>query len=161
MWWLSLTTAWALPADRVVFTVGDRIVTQSDIAFETFFAAHDRSPVAAFEAPDYPVEAKLVDVAMIRALAGDIVIYRPTDDEVRARVAAFMAHFPDPLEGRRALEAWGMDEDEFLGFVFSRMVVERCVARSVVGEGDDPEWRARYAAWTGELRDRTAVRLAP
>ena len=144
-----------------MFSVGERIVTQSDLAFEAFFAAHDSSPVPAFEASDYPLEAKLVDIAMIRALAGDIAIYRPSDDEVRARVEAFLGQFPEHFEGRRALEAWGMDEDEFLGFVFSRMVVERCVARSVVSTGGDDDWRDRYAAWTGELRARTPVRLAP
>jgi hypothetical protein len=62
--------------DAVLHVVGDRIVTQSDVTFEADFDPHDRSPLIALEDPDYPLETRLVDFAILRELAGDIEIYR-------------------------------------------------------------------------------------
>ncbi len=161
MWWMALTTALADPVERVVVFAGDRIVTQTDVAFEAFFSPRDLSPVPAFEDESYTVEDKLVDIALARALAGDLVIFRPSDAEVRARRDAFLASFAEPEEGRRRLADWGFDGEEFLGFLYSRMVAERCVLRSVVASTSGADWPERYQAWRSELRRRAPVRRAP
>ncbi|MBM4390325.1 MAG: hypothetical protein FJ090_04315 [Deltaproteobacteria bacterium] len=161
MWWIALATLHAEPVDRVLVFAGDRIVTEGDVAFEAFFSPHDASPVPAFEDEGYPVEEKLVDIALARALAGDLAIFRPSDAEVRARLDAFLASFAEPEEGRRRLMEWGFDGEEFMGFLYSRMVAERCVLRSVVASDTGADWTERYAAWTTELRSRSPVRRAP
>jgi len=158
---MALATLHAEPVDRVLVFAGDRIVTEGDVAFDAFFSPRDSSPVPAFEDDTYAVEEKLVDIALARALAGDLAIFRPADGEVRARFDAFLASFPEPEEGRRRLMEWGFDGEEFLGFLYSRMVAERCVLRSVVASTSGADWNDRYLAWTAELRRRSPVRRAP
>jgi len=164
MGWLWLTFAVAAPVDRVLFVVGERIVTQSDAVFETFFDAHDHPPIPRLEDPSAPVELRLRDIAVIRQVAGDTSVFRPTDADVRARADAVLATWPRPEEGLVALAAWGMDEQAFLGFVYSRLVVERCVARNV-GLPPGPEgpeaWALRYVAWVEAQRARVDLREPP
>lgn len=153
----------AEPLDRVLFVVGERVVTRSDVAFETFFDAHDASPVPAFEAAG-PVDERLRDIAVIRQLAGDISVFQPSAADVRTRADAFLAHWPRADDGLAALRAWGLDESGFLGLVYSRLVVERCVRRSVPLPADLTDtaalvaWSARYDAWVAEVRGRTSLR---
>lgn len=161
LWFLL---AQAAPVDRVLFVVGDRLVTQSDAVFETFFDEHDRGPYAVLVNAGTPPELRLRDIAAIRQVAGDTSVFRPTNAEVRARADAFLSTWPRPDDGLVALSAWGMDESAFLGFVYSRLVVERCVARNV-GAPPAPEaaaeWELRYAAWIAEIRGRVELREPP
>lgn len=164
MWSLSL--ALAEPLDRVLLVVGERIVTQSDVAFETFFDAHDRSPVPAFEDATTPLPDRLRDMAVIRQLAGDVSVFRPSSADVRTRAEAFLAHWPRADDGLAEVRAWGLDEQAFMGHVYSRMVVEKYVLRSLAlpPDGQDDAalaaWRARYVPWIAELRGRADVHEA-
>ena len=166
MFVLSLSLALAEPLDRVLFIVGERIVTQSDVAFETFFDAHDQSPVPAFEDSSTPLPDRLRDMAVIRQLAGDVSVFRPSAAEVRTRAEAFLAHWPRADDGLADLRDWGLDEQAFMGHLYSRMVVEKYVLRSVavpLESQDDAEivaWRLRFAAWIADLRGRADVREA-
>lgn len=161
-----LSSAIAAPLDRVLFVVGERIVTESDVAFETFFDTFDQSPVPALEDDQRPVNERLLDIAVVRQLAGDISVFQPSAAEVRTRADAALAYWPRADDGLAALRTWGLDEPAFLGFVYSRLVVERCIRRSVPlpSEPVTPEalaaWNTRYGAWIAEVRARTEVRVA-
>lgn len=166
MWTTVIALASAAPLDRVIFVVGERIVTESDVAFETFFDNYDQSPIPALEDDSRPVRERLLDIAVVRQLAGDISVFQPSAAEVRTRADAALAHWPRAEDGLAALRAWGLDEPSFLGLIYSRLVVERCIRRSVPlpPEPATPEataaWSERYGAWIAEVRARTEVRTA-
>jgi hypothetical protein len=161
---LAIAAAWAGPVDRVLFVVGGRIVTQSDVVFETFFDELDDSSIPAFEDPTQPLPERLRDIAVVRQLAGDTSIFRPQAGDVRARADAFLSHWPRPDDGLLALREWGYEEPAFLGFLYSRLVAERFVARSVpppragADASELAEWRQRYDAWMIEARGRVEIR---
>lgn len=148
----------ATEVDRVLYVVGDRIVTESDVAFEAFFDARDQSPVPAMEGRAADRERLLAEIAVVRQLAGDIAVYRPSNAGVRVRADAFLATFANPEAGLRALADWGFDETAFLGFLYSRLVVEQYVQRDVASGGGDTGWRTEYDAWMVAQMARTNVR---
>ncbi len=162
---LTICLAFAAPADRVLFVVGSRIVTQSDVAFETFFGDADRSPVPAFEDPAVPLPERLRDIAAVRQLAGDTAVFRPDPGDVRARADAFLSHWARPDDGLAALRDWGFDESAFLGLLYSRLVAERFVSRSLpppsadAAEAERAEWLQRYSEWIKEARGRVEIRV--
>lgn len=168
--WLSLLVlalgplARAEPVDRLLYVVGDRIVTAGDLAFELDVDAHDASPIVALDATEYPREQRVLDMTVIRALAGDTVIYRPTAEEVEARWELVRATWARAEDFEAFLARWGMDGDDLRGFLYSRMVVERYIRR-VAGSADvpveSPEFSAVYQRWVAEVRDKVSFRRAP
>lgn len=152
----------ATEIDRILFVVGDRIVTESDVAFEAFFDLRDQSPIAPFEGRAADRERFLAEIAVIRQLASDIAVYRPTNSSVRTRADAFLGTFANPEAGLRALADWGLDETAFLGFLYSRLVVEQYVLRDVATGDSAPRWRENYTAWVAEQVARAPIRkVAP
>ena len=154
----------AEPVDRLLYAVGERIVTAGDLAFELDLDEHDVSPILALEVPEYSREQRLVDMTVVRALAGDTVVYRPTADEVEARWMKVRATWSRPEEFEAFLERWGMDGEALRGFLYSRMVVERYIRR-VAGSAEAPVDSAAfvpvYTSWMAEVRQRVLVRRAP
>lgn len=156
--------------DRVVASVGDRVITRSDVALERVLRTRDPSPVAAIQARrDDPLEA-LVDLALARGQAGDIAVYEPSAVDVRERVAAVRGGWPDPREWVAFLERVGHTEEQLAGALYSRMVVERFVLRNITaparGRADDPAKAASaadaaYGRWVAEQRRRVNVRIIP
>jgi hypothetical protein len=154
--------AYAEIVDGVVHVVGERIVTRSDLVFEADFDPHDPSPLAPLEDPAYPLEQRLVDFAILRQLAGDIEIYRPSTSEVRERWRQFREGWPRAEDHAAFLARWGLDDEQLLGFFYSRLVVERYVARNatqaaaVTATGELSA--EAYQAWMAGLRARADVR---
>lgn len=162
VWFWMTAAASAEVVDGILHVVGERIVTRSDVAFEAHFDGHDASPLAALEDPTYALEQRLVDFAVLREFAGDIEIYRPKTTEVRARWERFRDGWPQPDDHLAFLARWGLDDQQLLGFLYSRLVVERYVARNA-GQAaavlDRDEITASvYQAWMAGLRARTTVR---
>lgn len=162
MWLLWLGLARAEVVDRILHVVGERIVTQSDLAFEAALDPLDQSPVPALDAADYPLEERLVDFAIVRDLAGDIAIYAPSPAEVRARWEKVRASWPSREEHDAFLARWGLDDERLMGQLYSRMVVERYVLRNLAparGEGlDEAAWTALYRPWIARLREQATIR---
>lgn len=162
LFWVGLAEAEVV--DGVLHVVGERIVTRSDVAFEADVDPHDTSPLAALENSAYPLERRLVDFAVLRELAGDTEIYRPSPSEVRARWERFRAGWANPEEYPAFLARWGLDDDQLLGFFYSRLVVERYVARNAAqaaaGLSKEEITAELYQAWMAELRARADVRSA-
>lgn len=161
---LASGAARAEPVDRLLYTVLDRIVTQADVDFDADLDPHDACPIPALEAPDYPREQRLVDITIVRALAGDTVTYRPTPDEVEARWEAVRASWARAEDFEAFLRRWGLDGDGLRGLLYSRMVAERYIRR-VAGTTDAPADTAAftpvYQAWIGTIRAQTLIRKAP
>jgi hypothetical protein len=159
---LFLSPAHAEVVDAVLHVVGDRIVTRSDAAFEADLDPHDQSPLTPLEDPGYAIEQRLIDFAIVRELAGDIEIYRPSAADVRDRWESLRAAWPAPGDHAAFLSRWGMDDDQLLGFFYSRLVVERYIARNAaqaasLSSAADLTAEA-YQAWMSGLRARVTVR---
>jgi hypothetical protein len=162
LWMLLARIAGAEVVDGILHVVGERIVTRSDVAFEEEFAVRDTSPVAPLEDSTYALEQRLVDFAILRDLAGDIEIYKPPPGEVRARWERLRDGWPHPEDHAAFLQRWGLDDDQLLGFLYSRMVVERYVARNAGQAAAALDGGAltaeAYQAWMAGIRARTTVR---
>lgn len=154
--------------DRVVASVGDRVITQSDVALERVLRERDPSPVPAIQGRrGDPLDA-LVDLALARGHAGSIAVYEPSAADVRARMAAVRAAWPDPRDWAVFLDRVGHTEEQLAGALYSRMVAERYVVRNITaparGRVEDPaeaEGAAEvaYARWVDEQRRRVAIRV--
>lgn len=143
--------------DRIEVVVGDRIVCASDVALEAALDAHDQGPVSALEDPATAYRERLVDLAVLRGLAGEIEVFRPDPADVEARWQRFRASFDGPEAVEAFLREWGFTEAEFKGLLYSRMVSERYVLRNLpggVGGG------AAFREWMDGLRARVAIRDA-
>lgn len=154
---LLLPAASADVLDRIEVVVGDRIVCASDVALEAALDPHDQSPVSALENPATPYRERLVDLAVLRGLAGEIEVFRPDSADVEARWQRFRATFDAPEAADRFLADWGFTEAEFKGLLYSRMVSERYVLRNLPG---GVAGGAGFREWMDGLRARVAIRDA-
>jgi hypothetical protein len=145
---LLLAHAHAEVVDRILHVVGERIVTASDVAFEAALDPHDESPIRLLERPEYAYEDRLVDYAVLRELAGDVEVFRPAGTEVRARWETFRDRWAHREDRDAFLARWGLDDERMQGFLYSRMVVEKYIARNILTtrrEDEDPLTRYRTA----------------
>lgn len=157
---LLVNSANAEVVDRILYVVGTRVITASDLLFEEELDPYDQSPIPALDVPSYPVEARLIDFAVLRELASDQSIYRPEARDVRVRYEAVRGRFDSNASFGAFLRRWGLDEVLLQGFLSSRMVVERFVRRNASLEaGGDPT--TRYQGWMAELRTRVILRALP
>ena len=139
--------------DRILHVVGQRTVTVSDLAFEADLDPHDQSPVPAFEGPGLPLEQRLVDCALLREQAGDIDILKPSASDVQERWDRIREGWVPVGESAAFLARWGIDEEGVKGWLYSRMVVERFVLRSLAAPT-----AAAYLEWMAPIRARGVVR---
>jgi hypothetical protein len=139
----AVGAARAETVDGVLYVVGARIVTRSDVTLEDALAPFDRSPVPALVDPARPTAERLVDIAVLRERAGDTDIYAPTAADVRARLERVRASV-GAAAWTGFLRAWGLDEERLQGLLYSRMVVERYVLRNFGVSDADP---AAFEAW--------------
>ncbi len=116
-----------------------------------------------------PLEA-LIDLAIARALAGDVSLYQPTQSQVRERLAAVRGTWSDPRDWEAFLARTGHSEEQLAGALYSRIIAERYVLRNVTsrveGRADDADAsqeaaRLAYARWITEQRQRVLVRVVP
>lgn len=160
---LCVLLAHAEVVDRIQYVVGDRIITTSDIAFETEFVAIDESPEAPLMDPSYAIEQRLIDYAILRAKAGDTAFFQPSAADLRDRWDHFRAAFPTPDAYRDFLKRWGLDDDRFQAFLYSRMVVERFIHRNIglavqQARGSSDDFISVYQTLMHELRASVVVR---
>ena len=161
---LALTTpALGERIDRVVAVVGERVVTEGDIAFEEALGGREGCPVPVLCDPARPVLEHLVDMAVVRGLAGEAATYRPPTADVELRVLEVRDAFSPPSAWLAFLERFGLTEDALAGLLYSRMVVERFVQRNIVlptlAKGGDEEacrfaWNEAIAGWRTQVSIR-------
>ena len=153
-------TAQAEVVDRVVAVVGGQLVVASDIALEEVLVTIDASPSPFWDR--MPVEERLIDAAVIRHLAGELPLYQPHSEEVRARLEGARAHFAGRAAWMDFLASWGLDEGGLRQLLRRRMVVERYLARSIpVDTGDRDAWQESCDVLLSSVRPRTEIRRIP
>jgi hypothetical protein len=144
--------------------VGDRVITESELRLERALAPIDPGPVPPLEARRADAERFLVELAIVRALAGSTAVYQPEPARVRERLDALRAAFPSPAAWTAFLAEHGLNEDALRAVLYSRMVVERYVQRNLgLAARAEPtaDWDARYAAWIDAQRARVSIREIP
>lgn len=149
--------------DRVLAVVGDRVITASDVELEEALAGHLDCPEAVLCDPSVPVLDRLMDIALVRGLAGDAATYRPSQQELERRLAAIRSSWTDPTGYSLFLTRFGLTSDDLAGFVYSRMVVEKYVQRNMTlgwTTGGDPS--SQYREWISRQRAHVSSRrIAP
>ena len=159
--------SWTTPShaervDRVLAVVGDRIVTVSDVEIEDALVGHLDCPEPALCNAAVSTLDRLIDIAIIRGLAGDAATYRPPPGDLDRRLITVRASWSDPEGYGRFLTRFGFGEDDFAGLVFSRMVVERYVQRNVViafeATGSTPNVQSSFDEWIGRRRAQVSIR---
>ena len=105
-----------------------------------------------------------MDLTIIRALAGDTLIYRPTPEEVEVRWERVRASWPRAEDFDAFLTRWGLDGDALRGLLYSRMVSERYIRRVAATHDVPAETEAFapiYQEWIAEIRAKAQPRRAP
>jgi hypothetical protein len=160
MLWLAASgPARGEPVDRILYVVDDRLVTSSDLVLEQVLSEHDPGPIHRLRGPEPDLEVILVDMAVVRALAGDVALYHPTERAVRERLESVRSSWVDPAGYQRFLATTGLDEPELSGILFSRMVVEQYLLRSLgTDSSSSSEAKDRYSDWIREKRRSAKIR---
>lgn len=148
--------------DRILAVVGERVVTSTDVNLEDALAGHLGCPVPYLCDPSQETLPRLVDLAVIRGMAGDATPYRPSPDELEGRMVAVRASWGEASAYQAFLGRFGMTDDDLSGHVFSRMVVERYVERNVMlalsTRTEPQEGGAAYREWMGRQRMGVSIR---
>ena len=147
--------------DRVVVSVEEQLITESEIRLEQVISALDRSPSPFWDREHGTPLERLVEAAIVRELAGDLALYQPTDDAVRERVEAMRGHFPDRGGWQAFLDSWGLSEDDLRALVRRRMVVERYLDRAIQVRGDREAWWAASEEMLARQAARFRIRSIP
>jgi hypothetical protein len=144
--------------DRIVAVVGDRLALASDVAIENEIAARNVYTVAALAERRKDAARWLVDMAIVRALAGDVRVYEPTRQEVAEALERFVSTFDDAASYRQLLDRFGLSQERLQSLLTTRLVVERYIQRNVGLGLTDEELAARYDEWIAERRQQVAIR---
>ncbi len=147
--------------DRIVAVVGERLVTQSDVALEELLHTLDPSPIMVLRTSTLLPLQIAIDRAIIRGLAGSTAVYAPAEEDVRARVAAVMSRIESEGGWDAFQDLTGMTLDRLTGIVYSRLVVERYIQRNVELAARNTDIQAYYSEWIAVQRQRTSVRMVP
>ena len=150
--------------DRVVASVGRRVITASDLTLDEVLRERDTRNTPGLETTAQSSLEALLDEAIIRSLAGDVPVYRPGAAELRARLDRLRQSWEDPADYLNFLSTFGLDEDRLEGILYSRMVVERYVHRAVGlsidrrANGEDAFEQA-YRTWIERERQLATIRI--
>ena len=144
--------------DRIVAVVGDRLVLASDVAVENEIATRNVYTLAALAERRKDAGRWLVDMAIVRALAGDVRVYEPTRQDVADALQRFTATFADATSYRQLLDRYGLSQERLQSLLTTRLVVERYIQRNVGLGLTDEELASRYDEWIAERRQQVAIR---
>lgn len=159
---LALVCTWSAfaPAevvDRIERLVADRVITASDVSFDAELRVHDHAGIPCLEEPELAGLERLTDYAVLRALAADIAIYRPTDAEVQSRWRRFRDAWPLDADYAAFLARWGYDDEALRALFSSRLAAERYLLRNHAARGEGDRGTG-CRAWLLELRARARIR---
>jgi hypothetical protein len=144
--------------DRIIAVVGDRLVLQSEVELEREIASRSVYLIAALSSERTNAREWLVDMAIIRGLAGDVKVYQPASGDVVAAVERLKASYTDPADLARFYERFGIDEGRLDNLVYNRLVVERYIQRNIALGVTDEELASHYRSWITERRQTVAIR---
>jgi hypothetical protein len=144
--------------DRIVAVVGDRLVLASDVAIETEIGARNVYTLSALADRRKDASRWLVDMAIVRELAGDVRVYEPTRQDVADALERFAQTFGDAATYRAFLEHSGLSQERLQSLLTTRLIVERYIQRNVGLGLTDAELAVRFDQWIAERRQQVAIR---
>lgn len=148
--------------DRVVAVVEEQLITASDVALEGDILRYDASPVPFWSRRHGDALHRLIDAAVIRELTGDVALYRPTDEQVGARVEAMRDRFDDRARWQAFLSSRGLDEDGLRVLIERRMIVESYLTRNIaIPVSQDDAFVAAVEALLDPVEKRLRIREVP
>ena len=145
--------------DRVVAVVEEQLITASDVALEADLSRIDTSPVPFWSRSHGDALHRLIDAAVIREIARDVALYKPSDEQIGARLATMREGLADRDSWHGFLSGRGLDEEALRAVMERRMVVEAYLLRNIaVSPTDEAQFievvDATLAPWEDRLRIR-------
>lgn len=157
---LTSTVASAAVVDRVVVVVEDEIILASDVRVEGMLTGLDASPLPFYRLDHATSEERLIMAALVRALAGQVALYDPAPEAVRARVEALRRRLGPSWKDWLSLT--GLDDEHVERLIRRRMRVESYLTRNLPLDPSDTEaWLAACHELLDGVRGRFLVRRVP
>lgn len=148
--------------DRVVADVEGELVLMSDVAREALLAEMDPGGTPFWDPAWRTPEDRLIDAAIVRAIAAAVRLYEPSRQDVQRRVEAIRAQFADRRAWRTFLDQIAADESRLEVIVRRRLVVDRYLSRNLlVAESDRKAFQSAAALHLEQLRQAMRVRRIP
>jgi hypothetical protein len=148
--------------DRVVAEVQQQLVLASEVQLESDLVSRDRSALPFFTDAHADPLTRLIDAAVLRAAAGDVGLYQPTDEEVQARLEEVRSTFVDRTSWEAFLTLHGLDERALGRVLRRRLVAERYLRRNLSADpADAATWLSECDGLLSQLRGRVRVRRIP
>ena len=160
---LLTLSAHAEVIDRVVAIVEEQLITTSDVTLEADLSRIDSSPVPFWSREHAEALHRLIDAAVIREIARDVALYKPSDEQIGARLAAMRERFPDRDAWQAFLTGRGLDEEALRAVMERRMIVEAYLQRNIaVSPSDEEPFIAAVETLLAPWEDRLRIReVAP
>ena len=158
---LSLPMKASEVIDRIVAVVDRSIISLSDVRLGAELSSLSPSPFPPFQARREDSLQFLIEVRVLRRLAGDVPLYMPTDDEIQSRLLLIKDSWDSRLDYNKFLEKHGLDEAKLRAALKTLMVAERYAVRSVgvVPGEDSKQLKQRYELWINKLLSSANYRL--
>ncbi len=156
LFWFSV--ALAAPADRVVAVVEEELVLASELDLNTAMAVHDPQALAFWSDPVRSDSERLIDAAILRAAAGDVSLYTPSDLDVGERVASIRATFDSTAVADAFFAQWGLSDSGLGQWAQRRLIVERFLLRNIRVPPTDDAWTEEVDALLTALRGASRIR---
>ncbi|MEN0064539.1 MAG: hypothetical protein AAGA48_20490 [Myxococcota bacterium] len=148
--------------DRIVADVDGQLVLMSDVAREAVLAEVDRSGTPFWDPTWRTPEDRLIDAAIVRTIASDVRLYEPSRQDVRRRLEAVRAQFPDRRSWRAFLDRISADEARLEVILRRRLVVDRYLGRNLlVDPGNADAFKDAATLHLDRLRTIARVRRVP
>ena len=148
--------------DRVVATVDNNVVTESDARLHDALAKLDPSFVPVLQGRPGQALDDAINIAVLRSVAGSVPVYLPKPHQVRERIAEFRARWHDNQALTEFLTKHGLEGERLPATLRRRMIVERVVHRNFgPPEADIDEWNRRFDDWMSQQRESTRIRIVP
>jgi len=149
-------------ADRVVATVNNTVVTRSDLQLHAALAELDPSFVPILQDRPEQRQQDVIDVAVLRSIAGRVPVYQPKPHQIRARVSRFRSMWRNNQELTDFLALHGLEGERLPSALQRRMIIERVVHRNFGPPSEDTaDWSQRFEKWMEKERKTTRIRIIP
>ncbi len=156
LFWFSI--ALAAPADRVVAVVEEELVLATELDLNAAMAIHDPQALVLWSDPARSDSERLIDAAVLRAAAGDVSVYTPSDLDVSERVASIRATFDSTAAADAFFARWGLSDSALDQWAQRRLVVERFALRNIRVPPADDAWRGELDTLLTTLRAGSRIR---
>ena len=151
-------------ADRIIAVVEGRVITLSDLRLENELRAVsicEFSPMQTHREEDGMTF--LIELQVLRHLAGDNPLYRPSNDEVNQRMAKMLAHWGSEEAYMNFKKIHGLDDAKLRTNLQTMMIAESYAKRKLgVGKEEmDAELLQRYDEWISDQITSVQLMLIP